>query len=472
MGLPIARGGPYPLRPYQIDGIDFLANRKRALLADDPGAGKSAQVIKAAEKIGTDRMIVFCPAIGRISWIDQFQTWQSNGAVSIVWNKDTAQLGLPDGPLNLIITYDTAALRKDELLFLLKKSQPFGVAVLDECHYLKNRSAKRTKAIYSPQLNLSRTGLLHHLSHDARIWLLSGTPWPNNFSEFYPHAVTLFSDFCRQVFHADRVNYGQWIAALCDTRDIGYGTQPVKTRKSALPVIRKALKPVFLRRRKKEIIPSLLEPQHIHAPIEQTVNERWDETMRTLLEEMGWNGSEETLLHALRVLLGTQESVSSERMLLGESKAGPAADWIAEYLNNSQKDQKVLVFAHHKAVIDTLVEKLAHFGVVRFDGSTSQHDRAAAVDLFQKNPDVRVFIGQTIAAGTSITLTAASTVVMVEPDWVPANNEQAIARAHRMGQEKDVFVYWLSASGTLDHKITAALSRKTKDNAATLGDAA
>jgi SWI/SNF-related matrix-associated actin-dependent regulator 1 of chromatin subfamily A len=461
-----------PLRPYQQTGIDFLAGRKHALLADDPGAGKSVQVIKAAEKIGADRMIVFCPAIGRISWLDQFQRWQSNGAVTVIWDNDTAKLGLPDGPLNLIVTYDMAALRRDQLIFCLKKAQRFNVAVLDECHYLKSRTAKRTKAVYSPRLDRSRSGILHHLAPEAPVWLLSGTPWPNNFSEFFTHAVTLFPEFCQQIFHHEKPNFGQWIGALCDTRDSGFGPQITGTRKSAIPVIRKSLDPIMLRRRKKDIIPDLAEPQHIDAPIEQKLPKGWDKDMQTMLRSMGWNGSDDSLVDALRLLMATRESISTERQLLGETKAQAAADWIAEYLGNAERGQKVIVFAHHTKVIEVLMEKLAHFGAVRFDGKTSPRDRADAVRQFQEDDRIQCFIGQTIAAGTSITLTAANTVVMVEPDWVPANNEQAIARAHRMGQEKDVFVYWLSVPGTLDHKITAALRRKTRDISATLGDAA
>eukprot|EP00752_Nemacystus_decipiens_P019179 g17235.t1 len=228
----------------------------------------------------------------------------------------------------------------------------------------------------------------------------------------------------------------------------------------------------MLRRRKKDILPDLKEPQHIEAPIEQSVPDGWDERMRQQLTEMGWDGSDETILGALRLLMATQESTSSERQILGETKAGPSADWIAEYLNNAEKDQKVLVFCWHSKTIDILVEKLASFSPVAFDGRTSQKERDAAVRTFQEDPKTRVFVGQIVAAGTSITLTAASTVVMVEPDWVPGTNVQAYSRAHRMGQEKDVFVYWLSAPGTLDHKITTALRRKTRDIDATLGEAA
>ncbi len=462
------------LHPYQKDGIEFLGSRKRAVLADDPGLGKSVQVIRAAETIGAQRMIVFCPAIGRISWVDQFQRWQTNGAPTIIWHRDRARLGLPDGPLNLIVTYDLAArpMDKEQLMFMMKRFQPFDVAVLDECHYLKNRTAKRTKAIYSPRLDLSKTGLLHYLADDASIWLLSGTPFPNHFGEFFTHARTLFPEFCKNIFHQEKINFSQWIATLCNVRKGNWGDEPTSTKSAMRPIIKKELKPLLLRRQKSLILSELTDPQHFDTPVEMKLPEHWDADMRRRLTDAGWDGSDETIVGALRLLMNTQEALASERSILGQAKAEAAVEWISEYLNNAPKDEKMIVFYHHRAVGDILMDGLEKFGAVRFDGGTNQRDREDAVHRFQNDKKVRVFAGQTLAAGTSITLTAASTVVVCEADWVPANMNQAISRAHRLGQKGQVMVYWLQAPNTLDARITSALSRKTRDVAKTLGDCA
>lgn len=459
------------LRPYQLAGIDFLAARKRALLADDPGSGKSVQALKAAAKIGASRLLILCPAVGTVSWPDQIDTWQDPRKPTLIWTPERDILGIPPGPLNLIVSYSILSENRSKFLFALKKTQPFDAACLDECHYLKSRSSRRTQAVYSGDLRLSaKTGALHYLKPDAPVWIMSGTPWPNHFGEFYTHAVTLFPEFCQSVFFTDRVPYGHWLTAFCDMASKGFGAKPSGTKRSATKTINLALQPIMLRRRKKDIMPELKDPQHFMTPIQLDVPPDWDDTLLQALRDYGWDGTDQTLPDALRILSATNESVSSRRRMLGETKAKPAARWVQEYLNNAPADQKVIVFAHHKTVLDTLMKELSKFNPVRLSGGTEDKQRNKAVGAFQNDPSCRVFVGQTLAAGTSITLTAGSVVVMVEPDWVPGNNTQAIARAHRMGQQNEVSVYWLHAPKSLDQRITRILRHKTITNAETMGD--
>lgn len=459
------------LHAYQRDGVRFLAERPRALLADDPGAGKSVQTLKAAAQIGASRLLFLCPSIGTVSWPQQITRWQDNPAPTIVWNKLTNALGLPRGSLNLIVTYDQLVHHRDTLLFSLKRSDAFDCAIIDECHYLKSRTALRTKAVYGGRLDITaKSSLLSFLRPDAPVWILSGTPWPNNFSEFYTHANALFPDLVESLFHSPRVSFGQWLVVLCDTHDAGFGTKVTGTKRTAVPAIRHALSTVMLRRRKKDVLADLKDPQHFDTPIEQQVPAGWDAEILDRLTHAGWDGSDETLLGALRLLSATEASVSTQRLQLGQTKAPGAARYIAEHLNNAEASHKVLVFAHHTDVIASLARDLGGHNPAVITGKTSSGDKLRQADKFQTDPACRVFIGQTMAAGTSITLTAGSAVFMVEPDWVPSVNEQAISRAHRQGQTREVFVYWLSAPGTLDHTITNVIRRKTRDLAMTMGD--
>jgi SWI/SNF-related matrix-associated actin-dependent regulator 1 of chromatin subfamily A len=155
-------------------------------------------------------------------------------------------------------------------------------------------------------------------------------------------------------------------------------------------------------------------------------------------------------------------NVSALWRTLGEFKVEPAIEWITEFLDNNP-DRKLVVFAHHRAVITALHIGLARYSPCVIDGSTPPARRAEEVDLFQLNPLARLFIGQTIAAGTSITLTAASDVLMVEQEWTPADNYQAISRVHRIGQTEPVTVYHAYAAGTVDERIAARAKRKTAD---------
>ena len=105
---------------------------------------------------------------------------------------------------------------------------------------------------------------------------------------------------------------------------------------------------------------------------------------------------------------------------------------------------------------------LAEYSPAVIKGGTPADRRQAAVDAFQSDPKCRVFLGQNTAAGTAITLTAASEVWLVEPSWVPADNQQAAMRCHRIGQTDSVLVRFCALSGSMDENIAEALRRKVK----------
>jgi SNF2 family DNA or RNA helicase len=149
------------------------------------------------------------------------------------------------------------------------------------------------------------------------------------------------------------------------------------------------------------------------------------------------------------------------RRLLGEAKAAPAAEWAREKLSTGV--DKILLFAWHTQVIETLAKLLLDFNPVIITGATSTAERETAVRLFQDDPETRVFVGQIKAAGTAITLTAASHIGIVEPSWVPGENDQVIARAWRMGQARPVIASFLYAPGSLDQRIMRAFRRKASE---------
>ena len=125
-------------------------------------------------------------------------------------------------------------------------------------------------------------------------------------------------------------------------------------------------------------------------------------------------------------------------------------------------EPKVVIFAHHTEVIHRLRDLLTDHNPVVIHGATPIATRQKAIDRFQTDDSVRVFIGQINSAGTAITLTAASRVVMAEASWVPAENHQAMSRCHRIGQSNPVLVEFM-AFGAIDAAIARALARKSAD---------
>ena len=132
--------------------------------------------------------------------------------------------------------------------------------------------------------------------------------------------------------------------------------------------------------------------------------------------------------------------------------------YVLDFLNDLlEEEEKVVVFAHHRDVIDAIVK--AGENRVALVGGMTEKQKDAAVQAFQNGP-ARVFVGQIVAAGTGLTLTAARTVLFAELDWVPGNVTQAEDRCHRIGQKDTVRVFHLVAEGSIDARIVRAIVDK------------
>jgi hypothetical protein len=148
--------------------------------------------------------------------------------------------------------------------------------------------------------------------------------------------------------------------------------------------------------------------------------------------------------------------LNKARHTLAVAKATTTADFVTDCVDGGQK---VVVFSSYTAVVETLRER---FGAacVTLTGDDDSDAREAAVQRFQHDPDVRVFVGNLRAAGVGITLTAGTHVVFNDLDWVPANHWQAEDRIHRIGQTSATFATYLHAAGTLDDFVAALLEQK------------
>ena len=151
--------------------------------------------------------------------------------------------------------------------------------------------------------------------------------------------------------------------------------------------------------------------------------------------------------------------VAELRRITGLAKVQPVIEQLKDELAGGLK--KIVLFAHHKDVITGLLDGLKDYNPVALFGGVSPSARQTAIDSFQNNPEIRIFIGQLAAAGTAITLTAASDVLFIESSWVPAENAQAAMRVHRIGQKDSVLIRFATLAGSLDEWITETVRRKT-----------
>jgi SNF2 family DNA or RNA helicase len=418
------------LRRYQTFGALWLAQSDRAMLGDPPGLGKTPQVIKACELVGAISINIICPAVAASNWEREWARWWS----------------APYSIQPTIYSYDKVVRDKRVQREL---AEPCDVLILDEAHYLKTIDSGRTKAIYSPKH--PEKGIA---SSATFCWALSGTFSPNHAGEYWTHLRTLFPHLLKRSSEKC-LGYIGFLQHFTNWKAGEFGVQVYGIKKERRDELKAILNEAGLRREIADVLPDLppigwgtVTVPAGDATDELQALEATDEvrTLRQHLEETG--NFQADSLH-----------LATLRRLIGRAKARSVAALVREELQQGQY-QKVVLWAHHTDVLDTLAASLAAFCLVGIDGRTPQHRRGGIVKQFQENPDIRVFIGQIQAAGTAITLTAADQVVFVESSWVPDENEQAAKRCHRFGQTRPVFVRISALADSVDELVAATLNRK------------
>src|SRR6478752_6314842 len=245
---------PQVLRPYQKLGVDWLRDGLQAhravLLADDPGLGKTVQALTAARVLGSERVLVICPAGARRVWTQEISRWCPDWSGRVLLVEPGARLStvqrklFSKKPLVLVVGYDEFSDRKSYLAVEIAR-QRWDLLVLDEAHFLKN-SSNRTQAIYGAR------GDGGVQSGADRIILLTGTPTPNHAGELYQHYRAFWP---RSLGPGRTLTQIEFEEKFTVYRDTVFGRQVTGSRNQG--VLRQALQNVVLRRRKSEVLPEL-----------------------------------------------------------------------------------------------------------------------------------------------------------------------------------------------------------------------
>lgn len=413
--------------PEQDVGARFLADRSCAMLADRVGFGKTAQVIRAAEYVNARKVLFICPPILRLNEIAEAEKWALVGwpAVPIMSGKDPL-------PARGIVTVSYALAAQPAMRDALRKWKP-DVLVLDEAHRIKGGGVW-TKAIL---------GARGASSGAARLWFVTGTPAPNDASEWYVYAKS---------FGAWTGTKRQFVEKFCATVPGPFGLKIVGNRNCE--ELSELLRPHVISRQRIEDGRPPLTIDSIAVPGELP---RFDCTPEDF-ERI------QLALETGNLDLLDSPAVSTVRRLVGLAKAGPVADLIREELESSRDAGPAIVFCQHVATIDTLRKELSKFAPLLIDGRTKPEDRDPIKDAFQTGSHPLILLNAK-AAGEGLTLTAARRVFLCEPSWNPEDNTQMIARAWRRGQSSPVRASFVYFPGTIDDAITGTLLRKTRENA-------
>lgn len=418
------------LKDFQKIGVKFMTSQKTALLADDMGLGKTVQAATVIKELECKRALVLTLATLKFNWERELKNWVKEDLKCQVVLHVSDEI---DESADIIIcNYDLVIHR--EIRKQLRELD-YDVIILDEAHVLSNMDAKRTKAVYDTQYGIIRSA--------KRVYALTGTPVRNRPKDFYI-TLKVLAPSCIEPY----TSYEAFAGRYCDAYYDGYGALKDKGA-SNVEELAERIKPFMLRRTKDEVLEELPPLIEKTIPLELT-----PEIERVLDNEQGLYESANEF--SQNSDLGVQ---ATTRRLLGLAKLPQVVEYIRNVLLTQEK---VVVFAYHREVIDGLRKELKGYGVRAIAGGLTPKLKQMEVDLFVSDPNSRIFVGQYTAAGFGIDglQKVASDVIFAEIDWVPGNIEQARDRVRRIGQIKPVVAHYLVVPETLEDNMLQAVIRK------------
>lgn len=390
------------LRGYQEWGVKYILHQGKVLLGDEMGLGKTVQAIAtmvSLKNIGQTHFAVVCPASVLENWMREIRKHSKLRPVKV--HGPTAEESFEGWMRNggvVVTTYET--IRK----LNYPEDFTFGLCVIDEAHFIKNPDAARTK------------NSLHLCEHGERLLFMTGTALENNVDEM----ISLLKDLNPEV--AGKARSMAFMSGAKQFRDI--------------------IAPVYYRRKRDEVLSEL--PELIE-------NEDWCNLEGEELERYNRSVLNEHYMSVRRVSFN-----------VGDLRNSSKARRLKEIVEDARDDgRKVIVFTYFLATAKAIEEFLGPNRCAGYIcGSVPIARRQKIIDDFEKAPDGSVLISQIQSGGTGLNIQAASVVVICEPQFKPSIEVQAIARAHRMGQARNVLVHRLLCSNTVDEKILKVLKDK------------
>jgi SWI/SNF-related matrix-associated actin-dependent regulator 1 of chromatin subfamily A len=446
------------LMPFQEEGATLLAQSRRAMLVWDAGVGKTPTAVRACLKAGAARILVFCPPIGTAVWRVHFEEWSDVQDIRIADSRSVERpYGFVHGAGVRIVPYSRARTNAS-VIRAACVGEPWDAVIIDEAHYLKSSGAQRTRAVYGDNIDLVGSPL-----RDVRhIWCLTGTPILNHPAEFWTHLHALAPEtiILPQLGVMDETVF---VDRFCVTQATPVGVRIVGARNNTMELAAR-IRPFAHRKRMGDVLkdmPPLRIVEH-SLPADTNIDPTLRDALTQAIEDLGVDESvvdDDTLLAAVQA---GGVAFSTVRRLIGKAKLPGVVELVESELADSE-DDKIIVFAHHREVVEGIAERLKRHHALLIYGSTPVGKREAIVASFQTDKRYRVIVLQMDAASEVITLHASHHVIIAEPSPVPARNQQAIARAHRKGQKYPVLARFVLLPGTLDARLMSIVARKTRE---------
>ena len=389
------------LRRYQEWGVKYILHQGRVLLGDEMGLGKTVQAIASMVSLkntGATHFVVVCPASVITNWCREIRKHSRLTVIKVHGTGRQYALNswIKSGGV-AVTTYETTG------YFKLQDDFRFNMLVVDEAHYIKNSEAARSKNVKSIS------------EHADRMLFMTGTALENKVDEMISLMYILQPNVAREAEQS---------ASL-----------------ASAPQFREKVAPVYYRRKRDQVLtelPELIESKEWCSlnPVEE---EMYEKTLYSdnymAVRRVSWNVSD------------LQYSSKAKRLkeIVEEAK---------------EDDRKVIVFSFFLDTIKAVCELMGHACMNPINGSVSPERRQEIIDEFDKAPAGTVLPAQIQSGGTGLNIQSASVVVICEPQYKPSIENQAISRAYRMGQARNVLVYRLLCENTIDERITKILETK------------
>ena len=429
----------YDHRPplaHQKEAVEKLAGSRRFILADDMGLGKTTATIIAALETGAKKILIICPASLKINWQREIENYSDRTVYIAEGKKFSTESDF------VIVNYDILKNfhdMKDKGKSLLNQSN-FELVILDEAHMISNPQAQRTKIIN------------HYVKDIKRVWLLTGTPMTSRPMNYY-NLLNIIESPVAQNWMAYAIRYCQGYQFMAGKRKVWNVTGA-----SNLEELRDRTSKQILRRLKEDVLDL---PDKIISPVYLRLKSKeYEELMG---EYYDWFDNKKDESSSLTVQFSKLMKV---RKVIANEKTKQTIEFAENII---EQGKKVIIFTNFTDTLQTIYN---HFGkqAVYLDGSCSKPHRQNAVDEFQENDKIKVFVGNLKAAGVGLTLTAAEVVIMNDLSFVPAEHAQAEDRAYRYGQKSNVLVYYPLYENTIEGAVYDILNRKKEIIRTVMGD--
>ena len=446
-----APGFTATLRPYQQIGLDWLQFLREyglaGILADDMGLGKTVQTLahlhleKASGRADRPSLVVATTSL-MANWRDEAAQFAPNLKVLILHGKDRARHFDEIAQADLVLTTYPLLVRDRETLL----AHNWHLLVMDEAQFIKNPKAQSHQVARGLKAR-------HRLS-------LTGTPLENHLGELWAQFDFLMPGLLSNAKRFTQV-YRTPIEKL--------GDEDMRVR------LAERVRPFLLRRTKEQVLKDLpprtemvrwVEIEGGQRDLYESLRVAFDRKLRLVLTEQGVGRSQIMIFDALlklrqiccdpRLVKLPAAEALVKKGHAHSAKLATLMEMLDELLDEGRK---VLLFSQFTSMLALIELELEKRGIQYSKLTGQTRDRETPIKDFQEGR-VPLFLISLKAGGTGLNLTAADTVIHYDPWWNPAVEEQATARAHRIGQDKPVFVYKLMTQGTVEEKILLLQNRK------------